>query len=88
MPWVIVSDEPENVSDTDKDASIWRWEIERDGEQSYIDVTLTLPSMAGTNPLADVREARETKGRNAVEQFLDDDAPPRQVLVSSNGIST
>jgi hypothetical protein len=87
MPWTIVSTDPEDVSDFEKDASRWLWEIERDGERRRIEVMLTMPSVASANPLADVREARETKGQSALERYLENDDPPRQILVSTNGIS-
>jgi hypothetical protein len=87
MPWLITSVEPEDVSNFDKDASVWLWEIEREGDRLHVEVTLTLPSMAADSPLPEVREARETKGRSAVERFLDADDPPRHILVSGNGIS-
>jgi hypothetical protein len=87
MTWTIVTTDPEDVSTSNKDTSVWLWEIERSGDQRYVEVTLTLPSMAADNPLAEVREARATKGRIAVERFLDDDDPPRHILVSTNGIS-
>jgi hypothetical protein len=88
VPWTIVTDEPEDVSDFERDASRWLWEIERGEERRQIEVMLTMPSVASDNPLAEVRDARETRGRSALERYLNDDDPPRQILVSTNGIST
>ena len=34
----------------------------------------------------DVREAVESKGRTAIERFLDEREPPDRILVSSSGI--
>jgi hypothetical protein len=82
-----VTTEPEDVSDFNRDASRWLWEIERDGERRRIEVMLTMPSVASANPLPEVRDARATKGRSALERYLADDDPPRQILVSTSGIS-
>jgi hypothetical protein len=83
--WRII-DGPEDVSNFDKDASVWLWTIERDGVPSYVEVTVTLPSVVSAGVPGEVRDARESKGRTAVEAYLDEDAPPRNILVSTQGI--
>jgi hypothetical protein len=87
MTWRILSDEPEDVSNFDKDASVWLWEIERGEERRYVEVTVTMPSLANAALPVDVRAARESKGRTAVEAYLRDDDPPRHVVVGTQGIS-
>lgn len=61
-----------------KDAVIWTWEIERDGDQRKIQIVLSRTLFAATgHPSDDAAKARETKGRNYVEAVLDRDDPPR-----------
>jgi hypothetical protein len=87
VAWLIVGDEPEDVSDLNKDASVWLWEIEREGERRYVEVTITLPSLANIGVPSSVRSARESRGRTAVEAYLNEEEPPWQILVSTQGIS-
>jgi hypothetical protein len=88
LSWRIVNHEPVDASDSEKDATIWVWEIEREGMIRYVNVTITLPSLVNAGIPGEVRSARESKGRTAVEAYLDEDEPPHDVLVSTQGIST
>ena len=77
--WKIVGGPDENqLPAGGKDAVIWTWEIERDGDRRKIQIVMSRTLFAATgHPSEDAATARETKGRNYVEAVLDRDEPPR-----------
>jgi hypothetical protein len=77
--WTIVGGPEEDLYPPGgKDAVIWTWEIERDGERRTIQIVMSRTLLAATaHPSDDAATARETKGRNYVEAVLDRADPPR-----------
>lgn len=78
--WKIVAGPHEDLYPAGgKDAVIWTWEIERDGERRKIQIVMSRTLFAATgHPSDDADTARLTKGRNYVEAVLDQDNPPRR----------
>ena len=77
--WTIVDGPEEDLYPLGgKDAVIWTWEIERDGDRRKIQIVMSRTLFAATDhPSDDAATARETKGRNYVEAVLDREDPPR-----------
>jgi len=77
--WTIVDGPDEDLSPPGgRDAVIWTWEIERDGERRMIRIVMSRTLLGATShPSEDAARAREEKGRNYVEAVLNQDDPPR-----------
>jgi hypothetical protein len=87
--WWIVADYGQ-VSAGDRDAVAYLWEIERDGDGSRsITVYISGSAMASHNSglPQEVAAAKDTNGRSALAALVAVDDPPRQVMVSTAGIS-
>ena len=83
MPWQIIGG-PEDVTTFNKDAHEFAYALGRGDERRYVTVTITMPALDVTAP--DVRAARESDGRTAIEGVLEMDDPPRRVVVRTDRI--
>jgi hypothetical protein len=71
-----------------KDAVAYLWEIVRADEARRVAVMISRSAMASTIGLpSEVVEAKTTEGRSAVLRYVGNDDPPREVLVSTAGIT-
>jgi hypothetical protein len=85
--WRIVQGPRTYNPDEGRDCDVgWAYEIEREGELRAISVERA--STAGTSGVEDddAHRAISTRGRSAVQSHLDDDDPPRRLIVSTHGV--
>jgi hypothetical protein len=87
--WTITSDEPQRLDKPARqDRTIYTWRIAKGDEQRRVEVSLSSTAIEDAWSLSsEIREAVETKGRSAVERYLEWDDPPERVQVTNNGIS-
>jgi hypothetical protein len=69
----------------------WAWQIERGDEVRVVSVFITKDArrdaeIASRGVSRAVREAARSRGRRAVERYLDEDEPPGWLIVKSDGI--
>lgn len=85
--WRIIAG-PDEVSSSGRDANAYRLRIERDRESRPIIVYISGTAMASSNEYlsADVVAAKTTRGRSVVANLLSVDDPPREVMVSTEGV--
>jgi hypothetical protein len=86
MAWTIVGG-PDEGSWEGKDVAAWRCEID-DGSSSrmlLVEVTGTAMEVDPESLPEEVRAARETQGRSAVENVLDRDDPPGRITFATDG---
>lgn len=86
--WTIVGTDG-IVSSGDRDATAYLWWIERGGNSRPVTVFISGSAVASDNAglPGEVRAAKETEGRSVVVNLLAIDDPPRQLMVSTSGVS-
>jgi len=77
------------VSAGNRDAESFLWKIRRGDETRDVQVYISRPAMASSNEhlLQEVAQAKETEGRSVVAALLGVDDPPREVSVTTAGVS-
>ncbi len=87
-----ISDGPSAVPDTKfTDGDIWGATLEKvdDPEQRRLIQVVIARSVLQSRPeglLGAVRDAIESNGKTAIEQFLGDEEPPARIVVGSGGV--
>lgn len=85
--WRIVQPLGKN-EDFNRDAIVFDWQIQRDGHTSEVHVYVSESTMGSSSGLpTEVEEAKRTEGRSVVTTLLDLEDPPRQISVTTAGIS-
>jgi hypothetical protein len=86
--WTIEESHGE-VSAHGRDAVSYRWEIRRGDETRDVQVYISRTAMASSNEHLpqEVAQAKETEGRSVVASLLGVDDPPREISVTTAGIS-
>jgi hypothetical protein len=86
--WMIVADHGE-VSAGGRDAVAYRWELQRDEETQRITVYVSGTAMASDDRGLpdDVVAAKNTRGRSVLGMLVGLDDPPREVMVTTAGVS-
>jgi hypothetical protein len=87
--WMIVRDHGE-VSASSRDATAYLWEIAREGDEDRrVMVYISGSAMASENSTLpkEVADAKDTHGRSVLSALVAVDDPPREVMVSTAGIS-
>jgi hypothetical protein len=75
-------------SDFTRGAIVFSWKIQRNGETSQVHVFVSESAMGSSSGLPpEVQEAKSTEGRSVVSTLLDLDEPPRQISVTTTGVS-
>lgn len=71
-----------------RDATGWRWQIERNQNEHrrlLVEVSGTAMAVDPATLPPDVRAARDTEGRSAVEAILNRDDPPGRIGFTTDG---
>jgi hypothetical protein len=92
MPnWRIIAG-PREYEPTGSDCPVgWAWDIGAGVERRTVKVEISAIAMvmvaSGERlPSADADMARRTRGRSAVEPYLDEDEPPLRLVISTGGV--
>jgi hypothetical protein len=69
----------------------WAWQIAREDEVRVVSVFITKDArrdaeIASRGVSRAVREAARSRGRRAVDRYLDEDDPPAALIVTTDGI--
>lgn len=77
------------VSPGDRDSVAFLWQIRRNEQTEHVRVFISRTAMASSNEHLphEVAQAKESEGRSVVTSLLGVDEPPRQVSVTTAGIS-
>jgi hypothetical protein len=86
--WLVVGADGQ-VSSLDRDATAYRWRLQRGEETRAVVVFISGTAMASANEYltAEVVAAKNTRGRSVLSQVLGLDDPPTQVGVTTAGIT-
>ena len=87
--WNVVTDEGE-VNPQGRDATAYLWGIQSGEDVRHVTVFISgtaMQSSDGTLP-PEVVAAKQTRGRSVLDAYLEEDEPPRQVMVTTERVST
>jgi len=65
----------------------WAYDLERDGETRTMRVERSRTAAAAGSRDETARRAVSSRGRSAIEPYLDGDDPPTLLIVSTHGVS-
>lgn len=88
QPWRVVSGPKEYVERAGADIDIgWAYEVARGNEQRRVAVEVAGGRMGSEDLPSDARQAVATRGFSALSSHLEDEQPPRRLLVTTAGVA-